>query len=143
MPMPGAPPGPGGAVLPFPHPAPNPAMAAAPAQVGPGVMPQGNAGNAVKAMSDVRNAVKMLETALPNVPMGTPLHTEILNTTKALLKHLQPGDASPGLDLMSLLQMARNNSQAQPMQTLARAFPNAQNAPPAVLPGAAPQPQAA
>ena len=106
-------------------------------------MPQGNPGNAVKAMSDVRNAVKMLETALPAIPMGSPLHTEILNTTKALLKHLQPGDGSPGLDLMSLLQMARNNAQAQPMQTLAKAFPNTPNAPPAVMPGAAPQPQAA
>ena len=98
---------------------------------------QPNMGNAVKAMSDVRNAVKMLESALPNIPIGSPLHTEILNSTKALLKHLQPGDGNAGLDLMSLLQMARGAAQAQPMQALMKqgAPPNT---PPAIAPGAPP-----
>lgn len=101
-----------------------------PAQIGPAVSPSPNAGLAVKAMSDVRNAVKMLETALPQIPMGTPLHAEILNATKSLLKHLHPGDQSSGLELMSLLQMARHAAQAQPMQALQRAFPQNPAAPP-------------
>ena len=94
-------------------------------------------GSSVKAMSDVRNAVKMLETALPNIPMGSPLHTEILNSTKSLLKHLSPGDGNSGLDLMSLLQMARSAQQSQPQQALQRAFPSQGNTPPAVAPPAA------
>jgi len=97
---------------------------------------QPNMGNAVKAMSDVRNAVKMLESALPSIPIGSPLHGEILNSTKALLKHLQPGDGNSGLDLMSLLQMARGASTSQPMQALMKQAP-APNTPPAL---AAPSP---
>lgn len=89
-------------------------------------------------MADVRNAIKMLESALPNVPMGTPLHTEILNSTKSLLKHLPESDASPGIDLMSLVNMARQASQAQPMQALMKAFPQQPNTPPAMAPAAPP-----
>ena len=141
LPMGGAPPGgapPGGP--------PNPAALAAlapkppgstPPNLGPVASPQPNMGNSVKAMSDVRNAVKMLESALPNIPIGSPLHGEILNSTKALLKHLQPGDGNSGLDLMSLLQMARGASQSQPMQALMKQAPQP-NAPPAMAMGAPP-----
>ena len=146
--LPFAPPA-GGAPPPAVGGAPNPAAlaalspkppAAAPGNLGPVTTPQPNMGNSVKAMSDIRNAVKMLESALPNIPMGSPLHAEILNSTKSIIKHLQQGDGSAGLDLMSLLQMARGASQAQPMQALMKAFPNQPNAPPAlpVTPPAAP-----
>lgn len=114
--------------------------ASAPGNLGPVTTAQPNMGNSVKAMSDVRNAIKMLESALPNIPIGSPLHSEILNSTKALLKHMQPGDSNSGLDLMSLLQMARGASQAQPMQAVMKAFPNQPTTPPAlpVTPPAAP-----
>jgi len=118
---PGGPPGPGGPVSP-------------PGQLGGGTMPSGNAGLAVKAMSDVRNAVTMLESALPHIPMGSELHGEVLNATKGLLKHLQSGDQNQSIDLMSLLQMARQNAQSQPMQALMKAYPQNPGAPPA--PGA-------
>lgn len=84
----------------------------------------------MKAMADVRNAVQMLESALPHIPMGSELHGEVLNATKSLLKHLQPGDQHPGLDMMSLLQMARQTAASQPMQALMRAYPNNSAMPP-------------
>lgn len=132
-PIGGLPPAGGGA-------SPNPALAAltakppgsTPPNIGPVVSPQANMGNAVKAMSDVRNAVKMLESALPNIPIGSPLHTEILNSTKALLKHLQPGEGNAGLDLMSLLQMSRQAATAQPQQALLKQLAPPPNAPPAM-----------
>ena len=131
--------GPGGAPGLGPKPAPNPLAPATP-QLGAAVSPQGNPGLAVKAMADVRNAVQMLESAIAHLPMGSELHVEVLNSIKSLTKHLSAGgEQNKGLDLMSLLQMARGASQAQPMQTLNRAFPGNPNAPPALAPpGGAP-----
>lgn len=117
------------------------AASAAPPNLGAATTPQGNPGLAVKAMSDVRNAVTMLESALPHIPMGTPLHGEILNATKSLLKHLNAGDQNPGLDLMSLVQMARTQAQQQPMAALMRNFQG--NQPPALPPAAPSLPGAA
>ena len=136
--------GPGGPPSLGPKPAPGP-LGAPPPQMGAAVSPQGNPGLAVKAMSDVRNAVQMLESALPHIPMGSPLHVELLNSVKSLTKHLaEDGSENKGLDLMSLLLMARSASQAQPMQALNRAFPGNPNAPPAVsLPGGPPMARAA
>ena len=108
-----------------------------PGQLGPASLPGPNAGLAMKAMSDVRNAIQMLESALPHIPMGTELHGEVLNSVKGLSKHLGQGSQNQGLDLMSLLQMARQTAQSQPMQTLMRAYPNNPGAPPALPPGGA------
>lgn len=134
-----APPGPllGAANAPpaVPHP---PVAGAPPSQLGAAALPAANAGLAMKALSDVRNAVSMLENALPHIPMGSELHTEVLNTIKGISKHLQ--NAAPqnsGIDLMSLLQMARHAAQAQPMQTLMRAYPQNPAAPPALGGGGA------
>lgn len=128
MPM-GAPPSPA---------APHPAMAPAPAHAGPATMPQGNQGNAAKAMLDVRNAVKMLEQALPMIPMGSPLHEKIHKVALDLSKELNQGDENPALQLQSLVQMMRSASQSQPMNALGRMFPGqSATTPPAT--GAAPE----
>jgi hypothetical protein len=129
---------PGGPAALGPKPPPNPLAPPTP-QLGAAVSPQGNPGLAVKAMGDVRNAVQMLEAALPHIPMGSELHVEVLNSVKALTKHLSSGgEQNKGLDLMSLLAMARNASQAQPMQALNRAFPTNPGGPPAMGPPSAP-----
>lgn len=120
-------------------------VSSGPAHVGPAVAPSGNQGNAAMAMIDVQNAVKLLEKALPMIPMGSPLHGEILNVAKSLSKHLSKGDDNQALGLQSLLQMAKQNQQASPVAALARMFPGA-NAPPAMGGGGAPpspEPQAA
>lgn len=122
--MPGAPPlggpPPGGA------PAPG-----APPNIGAATPAQGTMGNAAAAMASIQNAVKMLETALPQIPMGSPMHTEILNATKGILKHMNQGGGNPGLELQSLLQMARQASQSGPLSALQRMQPEA-GAPPAM-----------
>lgn len=100
-----------------------PGMPGAKPNIGPVTTPQPASGNAAAAMNDVRNAVTMLEKALPAIPMGSPLHTEILSVTTKLAKHLTPGDGQPGLELQSLLQMARQASQSQPMAALSRLMP--------------------
>jgi hypothetical protein len=96
--------------------APNPAAPA----IGPATQPQPNHGNLGQAMNDVRNAVKMLEGALQKIPMETPFHEAVFNAAKGLLKHLRPGEGNQGLELQSMLQMAKQQSQGAPLAALLR-----------------------
>lgn len=96
-------------------------MPTATPQVGAGVTAQGNPGLAVKAMHDVSAAIKLLEGALPNIPMGSPLHTEVLNSVKSLVKHQQDaGEANPQAQIMALMNALRGAQQSQPMAALMR-----------------------
>ena len=97
-----------------------PGMPGAPTNVGPVAARQPQMGNAAASISDVRAAMKMLEKALPTIPMGTDLHVEVLNSLKGLLKHLPPEEDTPALNIQSLLQMARQSAQAQPLSALTR-----------------------
>jgi hypothetical protein len=98
------------------------------------------------AMIEIQNAVKMLEKALPMIPMGAPVHEKILNFCKEIGKTLSEGSGggNHALELQSLIQMARQSAQQAPVAALARAFPSGAGAGGApALPGASPQPQAA
>lgn len=115
---------------------------AAPAHAGPATMPQGNQGNQAQAMLSVRNAIKMLEQALPMVPMGSPLHEKIHRVTLDLSKELAQGDENQALQLQQLVKHMREQAQQQPISALSRMAAPPPNAPPATAP-AAPEPQAA
>ena len=116
---------------------PPPQLGAAPPNLGAATQQQGNPGNMAQAISAVRNAVRMLEQALPNIPMGSPLHDDVLKVTQSLSKHMQPGEGGQGLDLQHLMQMVRSQSQQAPMGALQRMFPQRPNSPPA-MPGQPP-----
>lgn len=105
--------------------------------IGPATVPQGNPGHLAKAMTDVRNAVKMLETALPTIPMGSPFHEAVMKAAQGLLKHLTPGDGSSGLELQSLLQAAKQQAQGAPMAALMRMGGQQPGMPPAMPPPSA------
>lgn len=96
-------------------------------------VPQGNQGNLVQAMSLVRNALEMLQKALPLIPMGSPQHADLLKAVGMISKHMEQNEGNKGVDLQSLLQMARQASQQSPVQALNRMSP-APNAPPAMPP---------
>jgi hypothetical protein len=130
-------------VLPMQKPAgglPSPLTQGTPG-LGAVTQPNANQGNIQQAMTKVTAAIKMLEEALPMVPMGNDLHTEILNSAKALSKHLKEGEGSPALMSSSVQNMLKNNSQAAPMAALARMFQPGQGQPPATA--EPPQPPAA
>lgn len=129
--------------LPMPMPGQSPAAAppapgGAPAHAGPGTMPQGNHGNQAAAMMSVRNAVKMLEQALPMIPMGSPLHEKIHKVALDLSKEMQQGEENPALQLQSLVQMMRSASQQQPMNALSKLSAPPPNTPPATSPSEPP-----
>lgn len=121
--------------MPMPAANQNP-LAQAPANVGPVAMQQANQGNIAAAMIEVKNAVNILQKSLPLIPMGSPLHTDILNFVKGISKHLSQNEETQGIQIQSLLQMAKQAAQSSPMQAMARMFPpQTPNSPPA-MPGA-------
>ena len=128
MPLPGQPPIPGA------PPATPPAMGAAPAGAGPVAKPQGNMGNIAQAMSLVRNGLEMFQKALPMIPMGAPQHADLLKAISMISKHLEQGEGNKGVDLQSLLQMARQASQQSPVQAANRMFPAPTAAPASPVP---------
>lgn len=121
--------------MPMPGQLPPSAAPAAP-NAGPAAVPQGNQGNSAQALSLVRNAVEMMQKALPMIPMGSPLHGDLLKATSTISKHMEQGQGNKGVDVQSLLQMARQASQQSPLAALNRMHP-APNAAPA-MPSAPP-----
>lgn len=102
-----------------------------PPQLPPGLMPQasnlgatgpsGNAGTAAEGMLKVRSAIKLLESALPMIPMGSPLHDKILSATKGLLDAMPDEDPSmAGPQQTNLLELMRSMSAAAPTGMLQR-----------------------
>lgn len=92
------------------------------------------------AMTEVRNAMTMLQKALPMIPMGSPAHNEILTFIKKMGDHLTKGEDNQGQQIMSLLQMIKQQAQSAPQNAMMRMFPQQQpNTPPAMPPaGGAP-----
>jgi hypothetical protein len=102
------------------------------ANLGPAASPQGNQGNVAMALIDVRNGVNLFQKALPMIPLGAPLHAELLDVVKKISKHLTPGGENQGLQLQSLLQLARQSASQPPVAALSRMFGAGPNAAPAM-----------
>ena len=105
-----------------PAPMAKPPGSAAP-NIGAAAQPQGNSGNAAQAMSLVRNALEMIQKALPMLPMGSPLHGDLLKAVSSMSKHIDQSQMNKGVDLQSLLQMVKQSSQQSPMAALNRMQP--------------------
>ena len=106
-----------------------PSLAPAQANAGPVSVPQGSQGNTAQALSLVRNGLEMFQKALPMIPMGAPLHSDILKAVSSVSKHMEQSSQNKGVDVQSLLQMARQSSQASPMDALNRLHPGQPQAP--------------
>lgn len=120
--------------MPLPGQPTPPSISPAPAGVGPVSIPQGNPGNTQAALTKIRNALQMLEQALPEIPMGMPMHTDVLKAVQNLSKHLAEGAESKGLDIQSLIQATKQSAQSAPLAAMQRMFAGGggANSPPAL-----------
>lgn len=109
-------------------------MAQAPANVGPVSQPQSNQGNVAAGMEMIKNAINMLQQALPLLPMGGELHDSAVNSVKMLSKHVESTQENQGLQMSGLVELIKNMSANAPMQQMAAAFPDASGQPPAGAP---------
>jgi hypothetical protein len=96
-------------------------------------------------MMQVKNAVEMLQKALPSIPMGTPLHEKVLKVTGELAKELSQtgGGENQALQLQSLVQQLRSQSQQQPLAALSKLYPSQPGSPAMPPAGGAPAQAAA
>lgn len=120
----------------------SPALAAAKPNLGGPTAPQGNAGNAMAGLGKIKVALQALQDALPSIPMGSPLHTDVLSVAKTLSKHVDQEGQQGGPPVQSLLQMMQQMKQNAPNAALARmgggAAPPSPAMPPAAAGGAPP-----
>lgn len=116
-------------------------LAPAPEKTAPAAIPQGNQGNVSAAMMKVKNAVEMLQEALPLLPFGSEEHKEIITFLGKISKHASSGGGeNPGLQLQSLIQQAKQSAESAPQKAMMRMFPPAApNSGPA-MPGAGAEP---
>lgn len=98
---------------------------------------QANPGNIGAAMLDIRNGLTMLQRALPNIPMGSPLWGDIHMAIGKLAKHATE-ELPRGPLNQAALSMVREQSQ-DPMREkiMAMMGGGGGNAPPAMPPPAA------
>lgn len=124
-----------------PPPTPPPAMGQPPANVGPGTTPGANHGNQAAATMDIQNGLKMLQRALPNIPMGTQLHTDVLQAVGRIAKHMgEAGGEQGGLHASSMMQMIRQQQAQAPQLAAMRAMGGGPGANPGGPPAVAPPP---
>jgi hypothetical protein len=131
--------------LPMPSPAGGapaaPALATAKPNLGGPTAPQGNAGNAMAGLGKIKVALQALQDALPSIPMGSPLHTDVLSVAKTLSKHVDQEGQQGGPPVQSMLQMIQQMKQNAPNAALARMGGGAPQSP-AMLPAAGGAPPA-
>lgn len=88
----------------------------------PAMTPSGNPGLAANAMAQVREAVSLLQMALPNIPMGSELHSKVLKTITDLSKSAPASEASPGIQQTAIKDLAAQQQQMAPMVALMRSM---------------------
>jgi hypothetical protein len=88
--------------------------------VGAASVQSGNPGLAAKALTQVGEAIRILEMALPNVPPGTPVHKDTLDCIQKLSKHVPAGDQTHGVQMTALADLQRNAQQSAMLQQVMR-----------------------
>lgn len=106
----------------------------------PAAMPSVNSGSAAAAIGKVREAVKLLEMALPELPTGSQVHKVVAGTISSLAKHVPASEGTQAIQMSTLRDLQQNAQQAGPMQALMRAMQGGQQGQPP-QPGQPPQGQ--
>lgn len=95
------------------------------------VQGQTNPGNLAAALIDVKNAAMLIQKALPNIPMGTPQHQDLLSIATKLSKMASEASNDPGLQQQGMLAALRHMA-ANPMAAALHRMQGPPNAPPAM-----------
>lgn len=104
----GAGPGPGGQPPGAPEPGGGPILAALARRAkGPQVSAPGP-GDQASSMTMVMNAIGMLQSALPGLQPGSPIHKDVLKATQALSRHAAQSTPSGGVQANQLQDLLRN-----------------------------------
>lgn len=114
-----------------------PGLGAPPANLGAVTIPQGNPGNLKAALEKLHGAAQLINDAIPSIPLGTPLHTEVLKLATTLNKHLGEAKENAQGTVQTMLQAIQQMKQNPRLGAAASAPPQAPPQPPAMPPAMA------
>lgn len=86
---------------------------------GPAAVPSGNPGQQAASMSTVREAIKLLEKALPGLHPGSEPYKAVLNSMQSLGKYIPPSAEVPGVQATTA-QGLNNDAQKSAMMAMLR-----------------------
>lgn len=115
------------------QPKPGPAAPVAPAT--------GNPGLAAAAKAEVREAISIMEKALPSLETGSEEYKSVLDSLSKLTKHFPAASAMPGVQKTALAGLAQRASQDGMMRQAMAARAAQGGGGPGAGPGPQPQPQ--
>lgn len=104
--------------------------------------PTGNPGKSAAALAKAREAVKLLEAALPDLPTGSDPYKAVLSSIQGISKHISPADEVPGVQQTALRDLQQSAGKGAMMQQLMRSMGGGEGAPGAgggAAPGGMPQ----
>lgn len=87
-------------------------------------------------MTQVREAIRILEMALPGLPTGTEPHKAVLDSVAKLSKVVPASEAVPGVQATTLVGLQKEAGETAMLQQLMRALGQGEAAPPAQPAGA-------
>ena len=106
---------------------------------GPASPPTANPGAMADSMSKVREAIHLLELALPGLAIGSEPHSAVVKALPGLSKAVPASEAVPGVQNTQLLALQQRAQQSAAMQAVMRAMGGGAGGPPGG-PGAPPGP---
>jgi hypothetical protein len=85
-------------------------------------VPSANPGSQAASISQMREAIKILEKALPGLQLGSEPHTATLNAIKALARHASPSSEIPGVQQTELRNLQASAGKDAALQQLMRSM---------------------
>jgi hypothetical protein len=70
-------------------------------------------------MTQVKTALEMLQKALPGIPMGSELHSEVMKAITGISKKMTAGDQGGNGDMMQQLVQLARSAQTDPARAAA------------------------
>ncbi len=101
-------------------------------------VPTGSPGANAGAMSKVREAIGILQQALPELPPGTDPHKAVLNAISSISKYVGPSAAVPGVQQTALRDLQQNAGKNAMLQQVMSSLGGANTGGGGAPPGAAP-----
>lgn len=110
---------------------------------GPASPPTGNPGLMADALTKVREAVRLLEMALPNFPVGSDPHKDTLKAIQSLSKSVPASAEVPGVQQTTLADLQQQAQKSAMFQQVQRSLAAQGGGAPAQPGAPPPQPAAA
>jgi hypothetical protein len=89
---------------------------------GPLSVPTGSPGSSANALAQVREAIKILEAALPSLQTGSDPYKAVLQAISSMARHVSPADEVPGVQQTALRGIQNDAGKGAMMQSLMRSM---------------------